>query len=212
MSTNKEFRVDKTSNYIIVLYNYLCLGNSQMSLKPLPVITLESLGNGIPVMQPEAVGFYKQNCMVCFHLQGHRSGVPLRVHTEDSENTFEILWNGKVTEQMLRSYADLTRATDNAACAIALLLIRELTDFTTIEQSYIGTTIDYYLAPKIQDETLIFNHSARLEVSGILKENKKNTVQARVNRKIKRLKSENDLPSYIVVVEFSEPWSKMVMV
>lgn len=175
-------------------------------------INLDSLGNGIPVIQPEAVGFYKQNCMVCFHTQGHQSGVQLEVHTENGDTAHGIFWEGKVTAQILRSYADLTRATDNAACAIALLLIRELTSFTAIEQSSIGTTIDYFLVPQIQDDTLIFNHSARLEVSGILCENDRNTVETRVRNKIRRLRPERDLSTFIVVVEFSKPWSQMTMV
>lgn len=184
---------------------------TDMSVTPLQIpIVLESLEHGIPVIPSEAAGFYKQNCMVCLHYHKHRSGVHLNVHFEDTENNFELVWTGETTEQLMRSYADLRRATDNAACAIALLLIRELTSYTAIEQSNIGTSIDYYLAPQDQDETLIFNRTARLEVSGILNENENNTVETRIRSKIKRLKLDSSLPAIIVVVEFSKPWSKMV--
>jgi hypothetical protein len=90
--------------------------------------------------------------------------------------------------------------------------INNLTEFTAIEQSNIGTTIDYYLAPQNQDNTLIFNHAARLEVSGILEENPDNTVDKRIGSKIRRLKPDPNgaLPTFILVVEFSQPHAKMV--
>ena len=72
--------------------------------------------------------------------------------------------------------------------------------------------IDYYLVKQNQGDDLIFNHAARLEVSGILTENEDNTVENRIRQKIRRLKPENDLPCLIVVVEFGRPWSKMVEV
>ena len=82
-------------------------------------------------------------------------------------------------------------------CAIVLLLIQEFTEFTAIEQSVIGTTIDYYLGHQNQNDNLIFNNTARLEVSGILEENKKNTVENRIKRKLNRLKPENNLPDFV---------------
>jgi hypothetical protein len=173
-------------------------------------LRLESLENGVPVIPAGAVEFYKQNCMVCFHQHGHKNGVKLSVTYQDTKTVFAIYWVGEVTEPLLRAYADLVRATDNAACGLALLLIRELTDYTAIEQACIGTTIDYYLVPKQADSDLIFNHAARLEVSGILQESRTNTVQSRIKQKQKRLKQDGILPTFIVVIEFSKPWSKMV--
>jgi len=173
-------------------------------------LLLESIGTGIPVIPPDAAGFYRQNCMVCFHHHGHRSGVLMRVHYREEIEAFEVAWDGEVSEQIVRSYGDKRRAVDNAACAIALLLVREMTDFTGIEQSSTGSTIDYYLVPQGQDDTLIFNRAARLEVSGILRETEDNTVEDRVRSKLRRLKPEGGLPDFIVIVEFSKPWSKMV--
>jgi len=173
-------------------------------------LTLESLSEGIPVIPGEAVAFYKQNCMVCFYQNGHKSGVSLTANYNNFDLVFQICWTGDITEHLLRAYREKKRCTDFAACAIALILVRELTEFTAVEQSCIGTTIDYYLSPQKQQSDLIFNHVARLEVSGILSENEDNTVEDRINKKIRRLKPEGDLPNLIVVVEFSKPWSKMV--
>ena len=176
-------------------------------------LTLESLSEGIPVIPDEAVGFYKHNCMVCFHQNGHGSGVKLAVDYNDTATVFEICWTGETDEQLLRAYREAGRATDNAACAVALLLVREMTEFTAIEQSVIGTTIDYYLIRRQpQESDLIFNYAARLEVSGILAENEENTVDDRISRKRRRLRRERDLPDLIAVVEFGRPRAKMVMV
>jgi len=173
-------------------------------------LSLESLADGIPVITHQAHGFYKENCMVCFHRNGHRSGLELRVRYEDYNRLYEVCWSGDVTEQLLKNFAKVPKVTEDAACAIALFLVRELTEFTGVEMSSLGTTIDYYLAPQNQDDDLIFNRAARLEATGILKENPQNTVEGRIKQKLGRLKPERDLPTFIVVVEFSKPWSKIV--
>lgn len=173
-------------------------------------LSLESLKDGIPVIPEEAAGFFKQNCMVCFHHTGHASGVNLTFDYDDDSAAVCVHWTGEITDQLLGAYRDHTRMTDFGACALALLLVRELTEYTAIEQAIIGTTVDYHLGSKNAEGDLIFNHVARLEVSGILKENEDNTVQARINRKLKRLKKDGDLPDLIAVVELGRPWPKMV--
>jgi len=100
-----------------------------------PKLNIESLADKIPVIDEEAVGFYKLNCMACFQSQGHASGVKLEVEYENVNKTFEVCWSGEMTSQQKRNYADLNRATDHAACAIALLLIRELTFIVIVEFS-----------------------------------------------------------------------------
>lgn len=174
-------------------------------------LDVDSLAQGIPVIPEDAVGFYKHNCMVCFHSQNHASGVGLESHHGELVENLEVHWAGELTEQLERSYRDDNKATDFGACVIALLLVRELTQYTAIEQSNVGTTIDYYLVNKDQqDDTLIFNHAAYLEVSGIRHESKDNTVEGRIKEKVDRLKKGEDIPALIVVVEFSRPWSKMI--
>ena len=172
---------------------------------------LESLEDGIPVIPKQAAGFYKQNCMVCLDNQKHKSGVELKVrHYDDSDVVFPILWDDEVTNELRRAYADLVKATENAACAIALLIMRRITNFTAIEQASRGTTIDYYLGYKKEIDDLIFNHAARLEVSGILQEDESNTVDSRIKDKQRRLKP--GLLTFIIVVEFSYPMSKVAKV
>ena len=172
-------------------------------------LDLDSLAQQIPVIIPEAAGFYKHNCMICFDNQGHSTGVGLSVEREQGNTQLPVRWVGTVDSQMRKAYADLKKATEFAGCAIGLLLVRELTELTAVEQASIGTTVDYWLAPQSTDDTLIFNHVARLETSGILEELGRNTVDRRAREKLDRLETPG-LPAIITVVEFGSPKSKMV--
>jgi hypothetical protein len=171
-------------------------------------LSLESLYNTIQVIPFDAAGFYELCCLVCLDSQSHKSGVTLRAIYTEKWNYFTVSWNRSITEKDKISFADMVSTTEFAACALALLLVQELTNFKVIRQAVRGTTIDYYLGLTNANNDLLFNNVARLEVSGILKENKSNTVDGRLREKAKRLKP--GLPAIIAVVEFSKPWSKMV--
>lgn len=181
-----------------------------MNLNATCNLTLGSLEQ-VPVVRRTAP-FYQEKCMVCFDSQGHGSGVTLNVIFKDSNSVFRIYWSGEVTEQMRMSHADLQEAVEFAACAVTFLLVPELTGLTTIRQAAKGTTFDYYLAPSDKEDLLIFNDAACLEISGILVENDNNSVESRIRGKLKRLKQDpsDALPTFISVVEFSQPWSKVV--
>jgi hypothetical protein len=129
-------------------------------------------------------------------------------------------WSGEVNVEMLKRYAGTTsesasyepttRTTDDAACAIALLFIREKTKYTAIEKAGFGTRVDYYLTSQESDSDLIFNDAeARLEVSGILTETSSNTPKGRLKDKEVRLTKGNLLDegmiTFIVIVEFGQP-------
>ena len=180
-----------------------------MSINQTRAIDLDSLGSGIPALTPAYAGYFKEACMVCLDSQGHRTGVILYVDWGGNNEDVTVGWHGTVTGQMRAAHHETTTATDSGACAIALLLVRELTDYTAVQQAAIGTTVDYFLVRQPVDETLVFNHAARLEASGIREEKGSNTVSARVNSRLGRLKDDS-LPALIVIVEFARPKSKML--
>lgn len=178
-------------------------------------LILDTLGEGIPVIDHELAGMMKKNAMICLNHHQHQSGVQLHVEPEKI-GLCTLHWTGEVTVEMLRQYAGTTAkskdyepiisTTDDAACAIALLFIRDKTEYTAFAKASIGTTIDYYLINQATDSDLIFNDTitARLEVSGILKATSKNSVQGRLKQKQSRLLDEG-LATFIVIVEFSQP-------
>jgi len=173
-------------------------------------LILDKLKGGIPAITSDFVGTLAEAGAVCFESANHQSGVELDViitKNEIIELKCNVYWQD-VTDQMRRCYGDLEVTTEHGAYGVAILLILSLTDYTVVERSRKGTGFDYWLARK---NDILFQKSARLEVSGILKGDT-NTIKARVNTKLNQVKRSDNLrlPVYIVVVEFSNPLSQVV--
>lgn len=180
-------------------------------------LDLESLSEKAYAITPQAAGHYQECCMVCFHKNGHSSGVHLHVLHNESDSSFEVCWSGSVTERIANAYRDHNKYVDLGACTVALLVVPELTGYGAITPAAAeGTGIDYYLGPEEdQDDVLIFNHKARLEISGILTETATNTVKKRIQAKKRRLMGyeqgglTDPTQVFIVVVEFGQPVAEM---
>jgi hypothetical protein len=112
---------------------------------------------------------------------------------------------------MRRAWDDDVEATELGACAIAFLLMAELTPYTVVQRSRRGTGFDYWLGIKDNSTRLPFQSSARLEVSGIRKAENESMIRTRVGQKIKQVESvDRSLPAYIAIVEFSRPMNVLV--
>jgi hypothetical protein len=103
----------------------------------------------------------------------------------------------------------LQEATEDGACAIAIMLMRKYTRLTVVQRSRKGSGIDYWLGTPVAggaEEPLVVQHRARLEVSGILKGTPEQ-ITGRLRRKQAqaRRSQATRLPAYAVVVEFSGP-------
>lgn len=183
------------------------------------LIRLEDLAHAVPALDAVAAAFHQANCMMCMDDENHASGVEMEVEFNNSKELVSVIWEGFVTPQMARVYADRNKRVDFGACAIALLLIPAFTEYIAIAQSATGNGIDYFLQSADADDELIFNTGAYLEVSGIQSETTANTISDRIQSKRRRLQrqakalftSASDLPTYICVVEFSRPEAKVVV-
>ena len=137
----------------------------------------------------QAVGeSFAEAAAVCLEKQGHLSGISMKVDGSFNE-VCQVVWE-KTTEQMKRCHADLQYATELGAYGIAALLVVMLTDFRIVRRSCKGTGFDYWLGNENNTGTL-FQNKCRLEVSGILKGNK-------------------NIPEMLFIVEFGNPYSKVV--
>ncbi|MEM9884983.1 MAG: hypothetical protein AAF849_03760 [Bacteroidota bacterium] len=147
-------------------------------------------------------------------MNGYESGVKLEVKGE-IEGIFEIIWSDAVDKSIIDSWNDAKEATEFGATALAILLLLEQTDFKEFIRAYQGTGIDYWLSKGEYEAQGLptENRAGRLEISGILKEAKGNTLNRRIARKKKQSKKTDstDLPVYIVVVEFSCPKAKVII-
>jgi hypothetical protein len=174
-------------------------------------LVLECLKDGIPAITSDFGGTLAQAGAVCFESANHQNGIELDVSVSSEDRSFEVKYKvywPDVTDQMRRCYGDLEVTTELGAYGVAFLLILSLTDYTVVERSRKGTGFDYWLGRK---DDVLFQKSARLEVSGIRKGDI-NTIKARVNTKLNQVKRSDNLrlPVYIVVVEFSNPLSQVV--
>lgn len=137
---------------------------------------------------------------ICLAGEGHPQNVVLLVRG-DFEREFR-LHRLEVDEQMQRSYRFASTATEKGACAVAVLLVGELTSYTVIEEAAKGSHIDYWLAPP---DGFLFQGAARLEVSGLRRADEV-SVHNRVRMKRRQIeRGASPLPGYVVVVEFGRP-------
>lgn len=174
-------------------------------------LAMSDLAGGIPALTPYWGGALAEAAATCFENQGHRSGVRMAVEYTASDTHrrgFKVRWD-PVTDQTLRCCNDLQEATEYGAVGVAVLLTKELTEFTAIERSRKGTGFDYWLGHQ-REEVLPFQHAARLEVSGILSGDDAD-ISARVKAKLRQTRrSDGTLPGYVAVVEFGRPEARVV--
>lgn len=158
------------------------------------------------------VGSYlEEAARVCLFLNGHKSGVELKV-LGDFVLSFKLIWKDSVEEKILKNWQDEKEAVEYYATAIAILLIEELTEFTFWERVAQTDVADYLLNKKNNSSTFEDeNPFAYLEVSGIWRETTNNTLNMRFNLKQKRAKKENleGFPYYVITAEFGTPKSKI---
>lgn len=175
-------------------------------------VDLSLLSSGIiPALTPLMGGVLEEACVLEFEEHGgHRSGVTLTV-MGDYQTTVSITWKLTVSDTMRRCYAEPKDCTEWAACGLALLLLRQLTTFTAVERSFIGTGFDYWLGSLEDVDKNIFLKKARLEVSGI-RRGSDTDLKSRVQQKLKQIRESppNQLPAYVSVTEFGQPISNLV--
>ena len=148
---------------------------------------------------------------VCLADQGHGPIVHLRL-TGEFQHTVELALPS-VDESMRRTHADLPRAVERGACAIAALVCERQQGLFVAEHSCQmarrGGGFHNWLAPA-DDDQLLFQSRSRLEVSGILT-GSETQVRRRIQEELERLaKFESVAPTWVMVVEFSRPVAQTV--
>lgn len=175
-------------------------------------IKLDVLKEGLEGIS-QSLGSWMCECsIVCFLSQDHNTGVRLKVVTGFEGTTNEVFfvnWDAEVSEKELRSHNDDNRTTDFGSMAVALLLASQLTEFTSFETSKTGSGIDFWLSNDSDDSNFF---GARLEISGIRKATKTNTLDKRLKIKLTQVSQSDNtsLPAYIAIIEFGKPESAFI--
>jgi hypothetical protein len=170
--------------------------------------------NKIQEVAQVSIGKAKQlmeTCVWCLLNRKHKNGLTMRV-VDGVDYSYLVTWRDKdIDEEALsRSYND-DDAIEAGAEAIAFLISIARTPFNAVERATTTTGIDYWLGYK-DNPNNPFERAGRLEVSGILAENESNTVKARIRNKLKQTApTDNSFSVYVIVVEFGEPYTTMVL-
>lgn len=172
-------------------------------------IDLDELRQGLPGFTQVAGSFLAEATAYCLELSGHRAGIELTLQIGDDDHRVPINWRSQLSPDVGSTWQDEQKLVEYAAAGIALLLILKLTEYTDIQRARKGTGVDFWLGQKDVDGFSVLE--ALLEISGILKENKGNSLKARVEQKKRQVKRSpyKNLPVYVVVVEFSGPKAKL---
>jgi hypothetical protein len=166
------------------------------------VLNLATLKGKIRGLSPARGSAHAEACQVCLENKGHKNGVEMRLEGTFSE-IYHLKWTEELHNDALSSWRDIQETTEEAACGIAILIAFRVTKYRYIERSVKTTGIDYWLSNKPLES------SARLEVSGILKETPENQISKRVKGKLNQTNASDHtkLPACVAVVEFSQPVS-----
>jgi len=173
-------------------------------------LDLTKLANGFHGVTSAVGAALGEAGAICFESQHHANGIVKLTVDGMFQTEYQVSWS-PVTDQMARCWNDPEYATEQGAYGVAFLVMMNLSGFTVIERSRKGTGFDYRLGLESNPDGLPFQDTARLEVSGI-RAGSASTIKTRVNQKLDQIsRSDNtNLPSYVVVVEFSAPLSRVV--
>lgn len=171
--------------------------------KNIMTFTLEDLKDALIYFSTTQSQSFTENCIVALEEIPHVSGCELDVSG---------LHNGKIplewsTNVVKNGYKEKNKFTEKGAEALSFLLATNFTEYDVVEESTIGTGFDYWLGYSVDHENYdpynFFN--ARLEISGILRENSGNSFDKRIEQKKKQtnVSDSTGLPAYVSVVEFS---------
>ncbi len=177
------------------------------------------LSTSVPGITPALGGYLREACIVCLRHSGHASGAPLSLQGNalPKKPFITLTWKTPPLPQNApQAHADCQDATEDGAVAVAILLITEFTEYRIVARAPKGEGYDYFLRPKNaappdNDNFLAANRDApntyiHLEVSGILKQTKANTIQKRLRAKQKRFQTLGTQgKNLIVIVAFDQP-------
>jgi hypothetical protein len=144
-----------------------------------------------------------ENCIVALEDIPHKNGCELEV-SGLYEGKISLDWDTVVNKN---GYKEKKKFTEKGAEALSFFLAMEFTEYEILEESEIGTGVDYWLGygenHEKYDPLNFFN--ARLEISGILRETPTNSFKKRIEEKKKQTNASNNtgIPAYVSVIEFS---------
>ena len=177
------------------------------TLKYLEKLDLFELDKGAPAITPDWGASLRHCASICLEFNNHNTPVQLFVDG-DFSRPMALHWS-KITDQQRKTWADMQVTTENGACGVAILLIKQLTGLTVIERAKKREGgHDYWLGQ--EDDDPYFQRKDRLEVSGILN-GSETDINARVKQKLAQVESDGLIKGcHIIITEFAKPVSRFI--
>ena len=171
-------------------------------------LNFEALRNGQLGISSVYGSFLAEAASHCLLRNNHLNPVLLDI-TGDTCASSNLKWC-ETSEHRDETWADLQEATEYGAYGVAIVVALSFTQTPKVERSAKGTGVDYWLCHS-KDERGIFQRTARLEVSGILKGGK-GKIGARLKEKLAQTKRSDSagLPAFVAIVEFGTPEATLV--
>ncbi len=173
--------------------------------KAMRELILAELRRGMPALTPAAGEHLAEAASQCLDAQGHGLRITLEVTGHHAEAF--LLERLPVDDIIRRTYDDPEEATEEGACAVAILLARDLTGWAVVRRARRGTGFDYYLGSEAA-----LDLQARLEVSGIRQGTEAQVETRRLQKRLQAMQSDSSLghlTAYAIIVEFSRPMAKV---
>lgn len=173
-----------------------------MQIKDININSLKDIATEMSSIQ---CNFWAENCAIALQELQKQQGELLIVNGDISLQ-FRLFWT---IPESTNGYKEPRDWLKYGAVAISCFLVREITEYSVIEESPQGTGFDYWLgydesSPNFDPDNF---YQARLEISGIAKESKSNTINSRSLKKKKQTKRSDHLgiPAFVSVIEFKTP-------
>ncbi len=170
------------------------------------VLSLDDLNESLVGIAKSALETRHDALLLRFEGLGQHSGVGYDLKKDEVKiSSFQIDWSRELTDRSRRTLRFPTRVTEYAAEGLAFLLLLAYTEYTAIEQSVDDDGIDYWLGYQNDVSNLVFERSARVEISGMYRRQPASKVRERIAEKLSQTDSSDytGLPAYIVVTDFS---------
>lgn len=139
---------------------------------------------------------------VCLETQQHETGVLLTLELPP-DTSASVAWRELPASASACHTGN--RATEDGACAIAILLIQKLTGHVVLFRSEMKERCDYWLGPPGHSREAGVKGMTRLEVSGIRRDNMATFRRRCVEKRAQVAKLRHPSAKYVSVIEFGRP-------
>lgn len=175
--------------------------------KPLPSITGYHLDQVLVLLggaSREQLIVFNQWAAVALDLYHSDSNASYHFLLDGTEMLTKLSWDSNFEKSAMRARKDIA---EDGAISLAFFVMAVLLDYTYVHQSEIGEGVDYGFHKNRPSSENFFKDCHYVEVSGLLEENKSNTLASRIMRKHGQIDrgSRRTERTSVIVTHFQKP-------